>query len=86
MIRADRISDFEIGRDKVVREGRRCFVIDLKGIRAKIEIEDDLITPEFEANITKLTNDQKHKMIEVIRHTPYLSDEGRMERLKKLGG
>lgn len=86
MIRADRLSDFEIGRDKMVRDGGRCFVIDLKGVRAKIEVENDIMTPEFEANITKLKYDQKHKMIEAIRHTPYLSEEGRMERLKKLGG
>ena len=81
LLTPQQIADFDVSSDKVVRRGEKTFVIDTTGQRADIEVASDIITPEFEANITRLTHDQRAKMFGLIRSTPYLSDEGRIERL-----
>jgi hypothetical protein len=78
------ISDFDVSKDKVVREGNRTFVVDTSGIRAKVEVQSDVITPEVIANINKLTPEQKLKMIQEVRNTYQLSPEGKKERLAEL--
>jgi GGDEF domain-containing protein/phospholipid N-methyltransferase len=81
---ADKLSDFQVGRDKVVREGNRTFVVDRSGSHARTEVQHDAITPEFKANADKLTPGQRERMIDSVKSTPYLSDEGRKERLEVL--
>ncbi len=84
LLEPQQISDFRVGIDKVVREEGKTFVIDTEGVRKKIEVQSDIMAPEFEENIKKLNPEQKAKMIEQVRTTPYLSDEGRAERLAVL--
>jgi hypothetical protein len=85
LLSADRISDFQPGIDTVIRKGKQCFIHHIKGEYADEEVKSDLITPEIIANLQKLSPEQKIKMIEAVRKTPYLSSEGRRERLQALG-
>ena len=78
------ISDFDPSTDIVVRESNRTFVVDKSGQRAKVEVQSDVITPEIVENLKKLTPEQKVKMAEAIKLTPYLSTEGKVERLAVL--
>lgn len=85
---ASAISDFRVGVDKVVRRGSRCFVVasdTATAQYAETEVRSDVLTDEFRANFAKLTPAQRILMAEHIRNTPYLSDEGRKERLALLG-
>jgi len=84
LLSAQQISDFRVGTDKVVREGGKTYVVDTEGIRAKIQVQSDILTPDVVANINKLSPEQKTKMLEAVQSTPYLSDEGRAERLALL--
>src|SRR3990167_5561617 len=81
LLSARNISDFEVGRDQVVRRGDQTFVIDTTGLRAETEVASDVMTPEFEANIAKLRPEQRVRMTQEVRSSPYLSEEGRAERL-----
>ncbi len=84
LLPAEAISDFRPGTDKVVRRGDRCFVVDTDGLWADVEIQSDVLKPEYEANIDKLSPEQRRRMIEAVVRSPYLSDEGRFERLAAL--
>lgn len=84
LLRADQISDFDYSHEEVIRRGNKCFIVDHNGLFADQEVEYDGITPEYEANIAKLTPDQRKRMIEAVQHTPYLSKEGKQERLALL--
>ncbi|MFH1110977.1 MAG: hypothetical protein V1790_17530 [Planctomycetota bacterium] len=84
LMRADQISDFEVGRDEVVREGDRAFVVDTRGERARTEVQSDVLTPQWHENLAKLTPQQRIKMAEATRQSPYLSKEGKAERLALL--
>ena len=81
LLTPQQISDFRVGIDKVVREGNKTFVIDTEGVRKKVEVQSDVMTSEFAENVSRLNPEQKAKMIEQVETTPYLSDEGRAERL-----
>jgi 2'-5' RNA ligase len=83
---AQQISDFDPSRDKVIRRDGRTFVIDTKGERAPTEVKSDLITDQWRVNFDKMTPEQRVKMTQVVRNTPYLSAEGKAERLAILEG
>jgi hypothetical protein len=84
LLSARGISDFRIGVDKYIRRGKKCFVIDTEGIFGDTEVECDFITPEIEANIAKLTPEQRQFMIAAVRSSPFVTDEGKRERLELL--
>jgi len=84
LLSPQQISDFDIFRDKVIRRGEKTFVIDTTGQRADIEVVSDVITPEFEVNTKALTFEQRQRMIREVRQTPYLSEQGKEERLTVL--
>lgn len=81
LLRADQISDFQVGRDVVVREGNRAFVVDTKGEHARQEVSSDVIDDKIRENLRKLNPAQLDRMYDEIRKTPYLSPEGKQERL-----
>lgn len=81
LLPAQSIADFEVGRDKVERRGDRTFIVDVRGEHAPIEVQSDAITDEVRANLAKLRPDQLTRMEQETRQTPYLSEEGRQERL-----
>lgn len=78
------ISDFDPSRDVVIRRGDRTFVVDKRGEHAEVEVQSDVLTPEFRENIAKLNPQQRSRMAEEVRGSRYLSSEGRAERLALL--
>ena len=78
------ISDFDTNSDRVERRGDRTFVVDTKGARAPTEVVSDKIGDENRANLRKLTPAQLDRMEGEIRSTPYLSREGKQERLEEV--
>ena len=84
---ASQVSDFRIGIDKVVRRGDRCFIAAREGATAqyaKMEVRSDVLTDKHRENFAKLTREQKMHMRNAVQHSPFLSDEGRAERLALL--
>jgi len=81
LLPAKSISDFDLKSDIVVRRGERTFIVDQKGIRADVEVQSDVISADVKRNLANLTPEQQVKMAEEIRRTPYLSAEGKTERL-----
>lgn len=87
LMEASQVSDFRIGIDKVVRRGDRCFISAREGTTAnyaEMEVRSDVLTDAHRANFAKLTPEQRVHMANVVRNTPFLSDEGRAERLALL--
>lgn len=82
LLRPNQISDFRPGIDKVERRGDRTFVVDTQGQRAPVEVEHDALTPEIEANIRKLPKERIAEYRAQTARTPFLSAEGKAERLK----
>ncbi len=80
----EQISDFEVGRDVVVRKGGKTFVIDTQGLRADTLVASDELTQKTIGNLQKLSGEQRGQAIESIRRTPFLSEEGKRERLDVL--
>ncbi len=80
----EQISDFEVGRDVVVRKGGKTFVIDTQGLRADTLVVSDELTQTTIGNLQKLSGEQRGQAIESIRRTPFLSEEGKRERLDVL--
>ncbi|MFH1484896.1 MAG: hypothetical protein ABIH46_02400 [Chloroflexota bacterium] len=56
-------------------------MVDTSGHKADIEVQSDVITPEIEANMRRLSGLQRVRMATVTRNTPLLSEEGRHARL-----
>jgi hypothetical protein len=84
---ASQISDFQVGVDRVIRRGNRCFIAQREGATAQyagMEVRSDVITDTIRANFAKLTPEQREKMHDAVFHSPYLSMEGRNERLALL--
>ncbi len=81
LLLVQQISDFNPATDAVVRRGNRTFVVSKGGQRADIEVSSDILTPQVEANLRALTPEQSQRMALEIRRTPYLSKEGKAERL-----
>jgi hypothetical protein len=75
------ISDFEVGRDRVVREGNRTFVVDTQGQRARLEVQSDVMPPEWETRYREQTPIQRQFAHQSVESTPQLSAEGKQERL-----
>jgi len=82
LLRPDQISDFQVGRDKVERRGNRTFVVDTSGNNAPVEVQHDAITPETEAKLRDLPTQRLEEFRTITEKTPYLSPEGKAERLK----
>lgn len=83
-ITAQGISDFRFGIDRVERRGGKAYVVDGEGCYAPVEVVGDTLPPEWEANIAKLTELQAATMFEAVRLSPYLSHEGKWERMLTL--
>jgi len=75
------ISDFEVGVDQVIRRGNRIFVE--KPGYAPVEVSNAEIVnlPTFRANAANQTLADLDRVEPLLRDTPYLSAEGRQERL-----
>ena len=80
----EQLSDFDPHTDRVIRRGKRCFVVDTGGHRADVEVQSDIMTAEIAANLWALNPTQRLRMATAIRNTPLLSAEGKSERLKVL--
>ena len=83
-MKAEQISDFQVGKHKVIRRGDKAFVVDPSGEYADLEVENDVITQQWRDNIAKLTDKVLPGAIATTEQYPYLSDEGRRERLDLL--
>jgi len=85
LLDAGAISDFRPGTDIVIRDERgRCFVHDTQGFYADQEVKSDVLTDEWRENLEttwKTRPDWRIRMILATVHTPFLSEEGRAERL-----
>lgn len=75
------VSDFQAGTDAVIRRGNRCFIVSNAGLYKDVEVKSDVLTDEHRANFSKLDPVQRIRMYDAIQRNPYLSDEGRNERL-----
>jgi hypothetical protein len=81
MVSADKISDFQTGRDRVERRGDGTYVVDTTGQYAPVRVQSDVMTPEAADRIRNLPADKRAMARETTARTPYLSPEGRAERL-----
>lgn len=78
---AQGISDFRIGIDRVERREGQTFVVDGEGCYAPLEVVGDEMPPDFIENLTRLSDAQAATMFEAIRLSPFLSPEGKTERM-----
>lgn len=85
--RPEEIADFHPVSDRVERRNGKLYVVDITGMRAPVEVRDEETSGllQFKENAAKLAtaaeiNDHFFR----IRATPFLSDEGRKERLEIL--
>lgn len=84
LMEASQISDFQAGTDKVIRRGTRCFIVARDGATSQykeLEVRSDVLTDQHRANFAALNPVQRIRMYDAIKRNPYLSDEGRAERL-----
>jgi hypothetical protein len=81
---AQGINDFRFGIDRVERQGDKAFVVDPDGLYAPVEVDGDFIPPSFADRISDLSPAQATAMFEAIRLTPFLSREGKEERMRIL--
>ncbi len=81
LLSANAVSDFRPGIDSMVRRGRKCYIVDRDGLYKEHEVVSDCLTLEIQEKFDKLSNKQAAVMFEVVLKTPYLSREGRMERV-----
>jgi hypothetical protein len=73
--------DFRPGVDRVERKGGVGYIVDPEGLYADVKIDGDVMLPDYGS---KLAPVQVVKMMQVVKHTPFLSPEGRKERLHAL--
>lgn len=81
LMSADKISDFQVGRDRVERRGDGTYVVDGSGQYAPIRVADDHLTPEGANRIRNLPADKREIARRTTEQTPYLSPDGKAERL-----
>lgn len=82
---AQNIADFRPGLDHVVRlDDGSAVVRDTQGFYADAPVDGDVMGPEFVVNVTALSPERRAKMFYCVRDTPFLSREGREERLRVL--
>lgn len=85
LVSAQDISDFRIGIDVVVREDGKTFVRDTQGKYADVEVLGDELTDERKANFDSVFDGSEahvRGLMIAIRNTPFMSEEGRGERLQ----
>lgn len=78
---ATNILDFRPGTDRVERKGGVGYIVDPEGLYADVKIDGDVMAPDYGSKLTPL---QIVKMMRVVASTPYLSPEGKKERLETL--
>ncbi len=81
---ARNVLDFRPSADKVERREGKTFVVDTEQLYAPLEVQSDAMPVDFVERVRALGPERAAKMFEAIRTTPFLSDEGRRERLAAL--
>jgi hypothetical protein len=81
LLSPQQISDFRPGIDRVDRINGKTFVTDTEGQRAAVEVRSDVLTPEVKANLLRLPRSRIAECRHITAACPYLSREGRAERL-----
>lgn len=84
ILSASAISDFRPTTDRVIREDGKTLVRDTRGEFADVEVTSDEFTPGNRANLEALPRGKFDIMEYVIERTPFLSAEGRRERLEAI--
>lgn len=82
---ASGLNDFRPGVDHVVRhEDGFGYVHDSQGLYEPVRVDDDALTDRVKANLDKLTPEQAAIMFRLVQDSPFLSPEGRHQRLQYL--
>ena len=81
LLAAKNIADFRPGIDRVERRGDRTFVVSGAEEYAPVEVRSDVMPADFAERLRAMSPDVRAKMLEATRTTPFLSPEGRAERL-----
>lgn len=83
---ANAFSDFRMGIDRVVRHGDWCWIVPGDGPRSyePAQVLSDKLTDDGRRKLEALTPEQRRIMARVIQGTPFLSSEGKQERLEWL--
>jgi hypothetical protein len=84
ILRAEQFSDFRTGIDRVVRFGEWCWVVPGDGPNsyAPEQVQSDALTEQGRRNLESLPPPVLRVMIQAIRFSPYLSEDGKRERLE----
>ena len=80
---ASGINDFRPGLDYVERIDGKAHVVSRDNTYAPIAVHEPTIEA-FNENVAKLSPEQRAKMLAVVLRTPFLSPEGRAERVRSL--
>jgi hypothetical protein len=78
------ILDFRPGFDRVERVDGIAYLVDGEGIYAPVPVDGDVMDDAVKANLERLSDREAAFMFEVVRDSPFLSPEGRAERLRVL--
>lgn len=81
---ARNVLDFRPNADAVERRDGKTFVVDTEGLYAPLEVQSDAMPADFVERVRALGPERAAKMFEAIRTTPFLSVEGKRERLTAL--
>ncbi len=81
---ARNVLDFRPSADKVERREGKTFVVDTEQLYAPLEVQSDAMPADFVERVRALGPERAAKMFEAIRTTPFLSIEGKRERLVAL--
>ncbi len=81
---ARNVLDFRPSADKVERREGKTFVVDTEQLYAPLEVQSDAMPADFVDRVRALAPERAAKMFDAIRTTPFLSAEGRRERLTAL--
>ena len=80
---ACQINDFRPGVDRVIRDPQgRAWVTDDQGCYAPIEVAGDKPPPGYSDTLKSLTQEKLWRIYWSILATPYLSEQGKEERLE----
>lgn len=80
-IYAHHVLDFRPGIDVVIRRDGQGYLHDTSGLYEDMPVKNDVISDYIRSNIDKLTPQQAAGMYESTRTTPFLSPEGKLERM-----
>jgi hypothetical protein len=81
---ARNVLDFRPGIDHVVRDGNEAHLVDRQGIYAPVKVDGDIIDDAMKARIAGYDEETATKMFAVTQQSPFLSPEGRRERLSAI--